>query len=62
MSLRTLNDVFLTVVKRQHAKVMLQRLGDEWVPISSRTLGERVMAVSGGLRRWGIGRATGLPS
>jgi len=56
MSLRTLNDVFLAVVKRQHAKVMLQRLGDEWVPISSRTFGERVMAVSGGLRRWGIGK------
>jgi long-chain acyl-CoA synthetase len=56
MSLRTLNDVFLAVVERQHDKVMLQRLGDEWVPISSRTLRERVMAVSGVLRRWGVSK------
>ena len=35
---------------------MLQRLGDEWVPISSETLRERVMAVSGALRRWGVGK------
>ena len=50
MSLRTLNDVFFAVVERQHSKVMLQRLGDEWVPISSATLRERVMAVSGALK------------
>jgi long-chain acyl-CoA synthetase len=56
MSLRTLNDVFLAVVERQHDKVMLQRLGDEWVPISSWTLRERVMAVSGVLRRWGVSK------
>jgi len=56
MSLRTLNDVFLAVVERQHDKVMLQRLGDKWVPISSRTLRERVMAVSGVLRRWGVSK------
>ena len=36
--------------------VMLQRLGDEWVPISSETLRERVLAVSGALRSWGIGK------
>jgi long-chain acyl-CoA synthetase len=56
MSLRTLNDVFLAVVERQHDKVMLQRLGDEWVPISSRTLRERVMAVCGVLLRWGVSK------
>ncbi len=56
MSLRTLNDVFFAVVERQHSKVMLQRLGDEWVPISSATLRERVMAVSGALKEWGIGK------
>jgi long-chain acyl-CoA synthetase len=56
MSLRTINDVFFAVVERQHAKAMLQRLGDEWVPISSDTLRRRVAAVAGGLRRWGIGR------
>jgi long-chain acyl-CoA synthetase len=56
MSLRTLNDVFLAVVERQHSEVMLQRLGDKWVPISSQALRERVAAVSGTLRRWGIGK------
>jgi long-chain acyl-CoA synthetase len=56
MSLRTLNDVFFAVVERQHSKVMLQRLGDEWAPISSATLREWVMAVSGALREWGIGK------
>ncbi len=56
MSLRTLNDVFLAVVERKNCNVMLQRLGDEWVPISSETLRERVLAVSGALRSWGIGR------
>ena len=35
---------------------MLQRVGDEWVPISSETLLERVSAVSGALRRWGVGK------
>jgi long-chain acyl-CoA synthetase len=34
----------------------LQRVGDEWVPISSEALRERVMAVSGALRGWGIGK------
>ncbi len=56
MSLLTLNDVFLAVVERQNCNVMLQRLGDEWVPISSETLRERVLAVSGALRSWGIGK------
>jgi long-chain acyl-CoA synthetase len=56
MSLRTLNDVFLAVVERQHSNVMLQRLGNEWVPISSEALRERVVAVSGALQRWGIGK------
>jgi long-chain acyl-CoA synthetase len=55
MSLRTLNDVFFAVVERQHPKVMLEPLGDEFVPISSEALRRRVAAVAGGLRRWGIG-------
>jgi long-chain acyl-CoA synthetase len=56
MSLRTLNDVFLAVVERRHSTVMLQRQGDEWVPISSETLRQRVGAVSGALRTWGVGK------
>ncbi len=56
MSLRTLNDVFFAVVELQHPRVMLQRLGDEWVPISSEAFQQRVAAVAGGLRTWGIGK------
>ncbi len=56
MSLRTLNDVFFAVVERQHSSAMLQRVGEEWVPISSDRLRRRIAAVAGGLQRWGIGR------
>jgi long-chain acyl-CoA synthetase len=56
MSLRTLNDVFLAVVGRQNSKVMLQRMGDEWVPISAESLRQRVLAVSSALRSWGVGK------
>jgi long-chain acyl-CoA synthetase len=56
MSLRTLNDVFFAVVERRLPEVMLQRVGDGWVPISSEDLRERVAAVSLGLKTWGIGR------
>jgi len=34
---------------------MLQRIGDNWVPISSDTFRKRTAAVAGGLQRWGIG-------
>jgi long-chain acyl-CoA synthetase len=56
MSLRTLNDVFFAVVERQHPRAMSQRAGDEWIPISSATLGQRVMAVARALRQWGVGK------
>src|SRR6185312_5524657 len=56
MSLRTLNDVFFAVVERQHPRVMLEQLGDEWGAISSDALRRRVAAVAGGLQKWGIGR------
>ena len=56
MSLRTLNDVFFAVVERQHPKAMLQRLGEEWVAVSSETLRQRVLAASGALRKWGVGK------
>ena len=56
MSLRTLNDVFFAVVERQHPQAMLQRLGEEWVAVSSEALRQRVLAASGALRKWGIGK------
>jgi long-chain acyl-CoA synthetase len=56
MSLRTLSDVFFAVVERQHPKVMLQRRGDAWVPLSSETLCARIGTTAGALRGWGMGR------
>src|SRR6202142_1908297 len=56
MSLRTLNDVFLAAVERQHPEVMLQRLGDEWVPLSSETLRQRVVSLSRALRKCGVSK------
>jgi long-chain acyl-CoA synthetase len=56
MNLRTLNDVFLAAVERQHPAVMLQRLGDEWVPLSSETLRQRVVNLSRALRKCGVSK------
>ncbi len=56
MSLRTLNDVFFAVVEREHPKVMLQRRGEVWVPLSSETIYQRVSASANALRGWGVGR------
>jgi len=56
MSLRTINDVFFAVVERKHPKVMLQKQGDEWIPISSDRLYRRISKVAASLRRWGIAR------
>src|ERR1700730_16330879 len=54
MSLQTLNDVFFAVVERKHPKVMLQRQGEEWVPISSETIYSRVAGVASAFRGWGL--------
>jgi long-chain acyl-CoA synthetase len=54
MSLQTLNDVFFAVVERKHPKVMLQRQGEEWLPIPSETIYSRVAGVVSVLRGWGV--------
>ena len=56
MSLRTINDIFFTVVERGHSQVMLQREPIDWVPISSAELHARVMSVARALIAWGIGK------
>lgn len=56
MSLQTVNDIFFTVVKRGHPRVMLQRQAIEWVPISSSELYRNVVAVSRSLAAWGISK------
>jgi long-chain acyl-CoA synthetase len=54
MNLRTLNDVFFTLVKRNSDRVMLTREGDTWRAISARQLQSWVYATARQLQSWGI--------
>ena len=54
MNLRTLNDVFFTVVKRDSDRVAFTREGDAWKPISARQLRAWVHATARQLQTWGI--------
>jgi long-chain acyl-CoA synthetase len=56
MNLRTLNDIFFTIIERGSPKVVLHREADLWVPISSREFQERVVGVARALQTWGISR------
>jgi long-chain acyl-CoA synthetase len=54
MTVRTLNDVFLAVVGREHDRVMLSREDGVWKPISAEQLSRWVTATAKQLRAWGI--------
>ena len=54
MNLRTLNDVFFTLVKHNSDRVMLTREGDTWRTISARQLQSWVYATARQLQAWGI--------
>ncbi len=54
--IRTVNDVFYTVVERDVARAMLYKRKTEWVPISSRGLYRQVLGVAKALESWGIAR------
>jgi long-chain acyl-CoA synthetase len=54
MNLRTLNDVFFTLVKRNSDRVMLTREGDTWRAISAGQLRSWVYATVRQLQSWGI--------
>jgi long-chain acyl-CoA synthetase len=54
MNLRTLNDVFFTLVKRDSDRVMLTHEGDTWKAISARQLRSWVYATARQLQSWGI--------
>ncbi len=56
MNLRTLNDVFFTVVQRNSDRVMLTRENGVWKDISARQLRAWVYATARQLRSWGIGK------
>src|SRR5581483_11794876 len=56
MSLRTLNDVFFSVVTRNSSCVMMYRRGISWLPISSREFYRDVVGTARALQAWGVGR------
>jgi len=56
MTINTLNDVFYTVIKRQHDRVALTRRPEGWQPIASQQLEAWVHATAHKLQSWGIGK------
>jgi len=54
MNLRTLNDVFFSLVKRNSDRVMLTREGETWKTISALQLRSWVYATARQLQSWGI--------
>jgi long-chain acyl-CoA synthetase len=52
----TINDVFFSVVKRDHDRVMLYKQAIKWIPVSSRELYHNVIGTARTLAQWGIGR------
>ena len=56
MNIRTLNDVFFTVVSRDHDRVMLNREDGVWNVITADQLHRWVTATARQLQSWGIGK------
>ena len=54
MKPRTINDIFFTIVERRQPRAMLVREANEWVPLSSQELYQKVAGVAKVLRRWGL--------
>jgi long-chain acyl-CoA synthetase len=56
MNIRTLNDVFFTVVSRNDDRAMLTREDGAWQPITSTQLHRWVMATARQMQSWGISK------
>src|SRR5271169_3300728 len=54
MELRTLNDVFFTVVGREHERAMLIRQDGAWTAISAAQIHRWVTAIARQLQEWGV--------
>ena len=54
MEIRTLNDVFFTVVGRDHDRAMLIRQDGVWTPISAAQIHRWVTAIARQLQEWGV--------
>ena len=56
MSLNTLNDIFFGIAEREQPEFLLQLVGEQWRPISSREFIAKVGGVVSALRSWGIAK------
>jgi long-chain acyl-CoA synthetase len=56
MSVRTLNEVFFTLVERNRDCIMLTREQGQWKPISAAQLRDWVFATARQLQAWGVGK------
>src|SRR6202167_551518 len=54
MSLQTLNDILLAIRGSRRERVMLQKQGPSWVPISSTEIYRNVVGVARALESWGV--------
>jgi long-chain acyl-CoA synthetase len=55
-NLRTLNDIFFSIVDRDQPRVMLRKITSHWSPYSSHDLYKQIVGVSRSLLRWGLKR------
>jgi long-chain acyl-CoA synthetase len=53
---QTINDVFCSVVERNHDRVMLYKQTVKWIPVSSRELYRNVIGTARTLAQWDIGK------
>jgi long-chain acyl-CoA synthetase len=56
MLLSTLNELFFSVLERDHPRIMLHRQALGWVPVSSQEFHYQVVRVASALCEWGICR------
>src|SRR5580704_8482124 len=56
MNLKTLNEIFFSVVDRDDRVVMMHRRAIQWVSISSSEFYQGVLGVARALRDWGIAK------
>lgn len=56
MNLNTLNDIFFGIAERDQPDFLLQLVGEQWRPISSRDFVAKVGGVVSALRSWGIAK------
>lgn len=58
MTLRTVNDVFFSIIERNQPRVMMKREAIDWVSISSKELYQYTCGTARALQKWGISKGS----